>query len=64
MKLPPAADPQPFIDRILASYRDQNTSALRSAISDAHDSGIPVEHLITVLAANLTDSLNQSGALS
>ncbi|OII14212.1 hypothetical protein BIU97_01815 [Curtobacterium sp. MCBA15_009] len=57
-------DPTPFIERILASYRDQNTSALRSAISDAHKAGIPVEHLVTVLAAKLTDSLDQAGALS
>lgn len=47
--------PAPFIARILQSYRDQDTSELRRAISNAHDAGIPVEHLITVLAGRLTE---------
>lgn len=54
-------DTSPFIRRILTSYRDEDASELRRAVSDAFNAGIPVEHLITVLAGNLINALKASG---
>ena len=53
-------DAGPYLRRILQSYRDQDTSELRRAISEAFDVGIPVEHLITVLAGRLVNATKEN----